>query len=148
MVKPSESLSWYRATARPHSTYPKLEGDSTADVCIIGAGYTGLSAALELAEAGQRVIVLEAERVGYGGSGRNGGHIGTGFSPGQDAVAAQVGREDARKCFQLTQEAKVLIEHRIKNSRHRMRPQMGLSPLRDEAKQAPGPAGTAGGMGE
>jgi gamma-glutamylputrescine oxidase len=83
-------------------------------VCIIGAGYTGLSAALELAKAGRRVIVLEAERVGFGASGRNGGQICTGFSPGQGAVRAQVGREDARKCFELAEEAKVLIEDRIR----------------------------------
>ncbi len=114
MAKPSESLSWYRATARPYSAYPKLDGDSTADVCIIGAGYTGLSAALELARAGRRVIVLEAETVGYGGSGRNGGQICTGFSPGQGVVAAQVGRDDARKCFRLAEEAKGLIEDRIR----------------------------------
>ena len=60
MIKPSEGLSWYRATALPSPEYPPLAGDRQADVCIIGAGYTGLSAALELARAGYRVMVLEA----------------------------------------------------------------------------------------
>ena len=117
MGKPSESPSWYRATARAPRTYPSLAGELAADVCIIGAGYTGLSAALELATAGRRVIVLEAERVGFGGSGRNGGQICTGFSPGQGAVRAQVGREDAHKCFALAEEAKTLIEERIRTHR-------------------------------
>ena len=60
-----------------------LKGEISADVCVIGAGYTGLSAALELADAGYKVVVLEAERIGYGASGRNGGQICTGFSSGQ-----------------------------------------------------------------
>jgi gamma-glutamylputrescine oxidase len=114
MVKPSESTSWYGASARAPLDYPALEGERTVDVCIIGAGYTGLSAALELAKAGRRVVVLEAERVGFGASGRNGGQICTGFSPGQGPVRAQVGRDDARKCFALAEEAKLLLEERIR----------------------------------
>jgi gamma-glutamylputrescine oxidase len=55
-----------------------LEGSETADVCIIGAGYTGLSSAIHLAERGYKVIVLEAETVAFGASGRNGGHVGIG----------------------------------------------------------------------
>jgi gamma-glutamylputrescine oxidase len=113
MIKPSEGLSWYRATALASPEYPQLVGDHQADVCIIGAGYTGLSAALELAKAGYKVVVLEAVTVGYGGSGRNGGQICTGFSPGQAKVEAQVGKEDAQKCFDMAEEAKALIEDRI-----------------------------------
>jgi gamma-glutamylputrescine oxidase len=113
MIKPSEGLSWYRATALPSPEYPPLTGDRQADVCIIGAGYTGLSAALELAKAGYRVVVLEAVTAGYGASGRNGGQICTGFSPGQAKIEAQLGREDAQKCFDMAEEAKALIEERI-----------------------------------
>ena len=65
---------------------------------------TGLSAALELAQAGYRVVVLEAETVGYGASGRNGGQICTGFSSGQGKIEAQLGKDDARKCFDLAEE--------------------------------------------
>src|SRR5215213_1779131 len=113
MIKPSEGLSWYRATALPSPEYPQLTGDRQADVCIIGAGYTGLSAALELAKAGYRVVVLEAVTAGYGASGRNGGQICTGFSPGQAKIEAQLGREDAQRCFDMAEEAKALIEERI-----------------------------------
>jgi gamma-glutamylputrescine oxidase len=114
MVKPSEGLSWYKATAAASPEYPKLVGDRQADVCIVGAGYSGLSAALELAQAGYKVTVLEAETVGFGASGRNGGQICTGFSPGQAKVVAQVGEADAKKCFDLAEEAKTLIEERIR----------------------------------
>jgi gamma-glutamylputrescine oxidase len=70
--------SWYAATAEGIGERPALEGDFVADVCVIGAGFTGLSAALNLVERGYSVVVLEAERVGFGASGRCGGLIGSG----------------------------------------------------------------------
>jgi len=70
--------SYYVATANEAEDRPSLEEEMTADVCVIGAGFTGLSAALNLAELGMSVVVLEAERVGYGASGRCGGLIGSG----------------------------------------------------------------------
>jgi gamma-glutamylputrescine oxidase len=115
MIKQSENLSWYRATATTLPDGSRLLGSHKADVCVIGAGYTGLSAALELAKAGYRVKVLEAETIGYGASGRNGGQICTGFSPGQAKVEAQVGKKDAQKCFDLAEEAKALVEQRIRD---------------------------------
>ena len=90
-----------------------LKGDTTADVCIIGAGYTGLSAALELGEAGYKVVVLEAETIGFGASGRNGGQICTGFSSGQEKIERQIGKADAKRAFDLSQEAKQLILTRV-----------------------------------
>jgi len=118
MVKPSEGLSWYRATAPASSPYPRLNGEAKADVCIVGAGYTGLSAALELAKAGYRTAVLEAEVVGFGASGRNGGQICTGFSPGQAKLVTQLGEADAKRCFDLAEEAKSLIKERV--SKHQI----------------------------
>ena len=67
--------SWYAATAEPLAPFAALSGETRADVCIVGAGYTGLSAALHLAEAGLDVVLLEAHRVGFGASGRNNGSI-------------------------------------------------------------------------
>jgi len=82
-------------------------------VVVIGAGYTGCHAALELAERGYQVVVLEAERVGWGASGRNGGQICTGFARGQGSIEAAVGKDDARKLFALAEEAKALLTRRI-----------------------------------
>lgn len=107
------ATSYYQATANRNEIYPPLAGDLSADVVVIGGGFTGLSAALELAEAGYSVAVLEAGRVGAGASGRNGGQVCTGFSPGQARLESQVSKDDARKCFAIAEDAKRLIEARI-----------------------------------
>ncbi|WP_141456211.1 FAD-binding oxidoreductase [Pseudoxanthomonas sp. z9] len=105
--------SWYAASAAPLSPQPRLEGELQADVCILGAGYTGLSAALELAEAGYRVIVLEAERIGWGASGRNGGQAIVGYGCEQDTLERLVGRADARRLFDFSREGMTLMRDRI-----------------------------------
>jgi gamma-glutamylputrescine oxidase len=105
--------SYYQATANRNDTYSALMGDITVDVVVIGGGFTGLSAALELSEAGYSVAVLEAGRIGAGASGRNGGQVCTGFSPGQSRLESQVNKNDARKCFDIAEESKRLIEDRI-----------------------------------
>ncbi|HBJ28101.1 FAD-binding oxidoreductase, partial [Cobetia sp.] len=69
------AASWYAASANAVPERPPLAGDVSCDVCVVGAGFTGISAALHLAEQGLKVMVLEAARVGYGASGRNGGQI-------------------------------------------------------------------------
>ena len=69
----SEIGSWYESTAKNIPSCPRLEGESRVDVGVIGGGYTGLSTALHLAERGYRVGLLEAEQIGWGASGRNGG---------------------------------------------------------------------------
>jgi gamma-glutamylputrescine oxidase len=108
-----DAKSYYQASAHPFPPQPRLTAEVEVDICVIGAGFTGLSAALELAEAGYKVVVLEARQVGYGASGRNGGQICTGFSPGQQRIEAQLGKEDALKCFRIAEEAKKLIVERI-----------------------------------
>jgi gamma-glutamylputrescine oxidase len=114
MSRPSISArSYYQASAHAIPNYPALQGDVSADVVVIGAGYTGLSAALELAEAGYSVVILDAGAIGSGASGRNGGQICTGFSPGQSRLVAQLGKSDALKCFAIAEDSKRLIEERI-----------------------------------
>ncbi|MEO0937297.1 MAG: FAD-binding oxidoreductase [Pseudomonadota bacterium] len=110
--------SWYAATAEPLAPFDALSGEVRADVCIVGAGYTGLSAALHLAEAGRKVVVLEAQRVGFGASGRNGGQLGSGQRVEQPELQRMVGAEDARKLWDLGQEAKALVKGLI--ARHRI----------------------------
>jgi gamma-glutamylputrescine oxidase len=88
---------------------PKLEGRHRADVCIVGGGYTGLSAALHLAEAGYSVILVEAHRAGWGASGRNGGQVGTGQRRDQDELESRLGRQTARQLWELAEESKALV---------------------------------------
>lgn len=87
--------SYYSATAGPFPAYPKLEGDVKADVCVIGGGLSGLSTAITLAERGYKVVILEANRIGWGASGRNGGQLIAGMS-GEANLIGQLG-EDGRK---------------------------------------------------
>ena len=101
--------SYYAATAVPLAAFAPLKGQTSADVCIIGAGYTGLSAALHLARAGLDVVVVEAQRVGFGASGRNGGQVGSGQRLEQDALEKMAGREVARKLWDMGEEAKALV---------------------------------------
>ncbi len=89
---------------------PALVGAARADVCVIGAGYTGLSAALHLARAGRRVIVLEAWRAGHGASGRNGGQVWSGQRRDQIALERMVGREDAAKLWQFGEDGVALVK--------------------------------------
>ena len=102
--------SWYAATSTPLDPFPALKGETQADLCIIGAGYTGLSAALHAAEAGLDVVLLDAQRVGFGASGRNGGQVSGGFNKSQSELEALYGKGDARKLFELGQSAVTLTQ--------------------------------------
>ncbi|HLY07518.1 MAG TPA: FAD-binding oxidoreductase [Rhizomicrobium sp.] len=108
-----EPQGWYAESARPAPERPSLAGRCTADICAIGAGYTGLSAALHAAETGARVIVLEAERVGFGASGRNGGQIHTGLRKEQHELERWLGEAHARELWSLSEEAKALVRSLI-----------------------------------
>ena len=100
--------SYYAATADIPTPRPTLEGEVCADVAIVGAGYTGLSAALHAAEKGLSVVVVEAHRVGFGASGRNGGQVGTGWNKDQIWLEDRLGADTARHLWDLTVEAKAL----------------------------------------
>ncbi|WP_237065083.1 NAD(P)/FAD-dependent oxidoreductase [Microbulbifer guangxiensis] len=105
--------SYYAASANPAPLHPSLEGAVEADVCVIGAGYTGLSSALHLAERGYKVVVLEAERVGWGASGRNGGHVGVGQRKGQEDLEKMLGFDTAKQLWDMGIEAVQLVESLI-----------------------------------
>ncbi|MGF1552595.1 MAG: NAD(P)/FAD-dependent oxidoreductase [Paracoccaceae bacterium] len=101
--------SWYVDTAGPIPEHASLKGETRADVCVVGAGYAGLSAAIHLAEAGLDVVVLDANRVGWGASGRNGGQLGVGPREDVRAYERLVGPDDARKVWALGLEATKLV---------------------------------------
>jgi gamma-glutamylputrescine oxidase len=105
--------SWYVESAPPFADQPPLEGETQADVCIIGAGYTGLSAALHLAGRGASVVVLEAQRVGWGASGRNGGQVGVGQRVDQLKLEKLCGRETARAAWEIGRDAAALVRELI-----------------------------------
>nr|WP_314607608.1 FAD-binding oxidoreductase [uncultured Janthinobacterium sp.] len=84
--------SYYSATANSAARYPALEGEHKVDVAVIGGGFTGLASALELAEQGKRVALVEANRIGWGQSGRNGGQV-TGSLSGDGAILRQLARQ-------------------------------------------------------
>ena len=118
MVGPQEleltRNSYYEASVTRPQPSPPLTGNITADVCVIGGGYAGLSAALELAERGYSVALLEAQRIGWGASGRNGGQALVGFGvTGQEAIEAQLSAADARRAWDISVEALALLRERI-----------------------------------
>lgn len=97
--------SYYAATANPFARAPKLEGEAHADVVVIGGGFTGLHAALNSIERGFSVIVLEAGRIGWGASGRNGGQVIWGQRQDQAFIESFAGREIAKALWDLSREA-------------------------------------------
>jgi len=106
--------SYYIRTANPASVRPTLDGEIETDVCVAGGGLAGLSTALSLTERGRSVAVLEARRVGWGASGRNGGFVRAGFAAGIDSVIKRTGLEQARRLYALTREAVERIQERIR----------------------------------
>lgn len=112
----SPGVSFYERTGAERPSFPPLQGDLRADVAVIGGGFTGLSAALHLAEAGAQVVLVEAARFGDGASGRNGGQIGTGQRLWPEDMERMVGAERARRLFDLAEAAK---RHLLELSRTR-----------------------------
>ena len=105
MQNTSHVDSWYAASANQQLSFPPLQGEVSVDVCIIGGGYTGLSSAIHLRKAGYSVALLEANKVGWGASGRNGGHVGTGQRADQETLEKLVGLDHAKALWQLGLEA-------------------------------------------
>ncbi|MFM6989373.1 MAG: NAD(P)/FAD-dependent oxidoreductase, partial [Arenimonas sp.] len=105
--------SYYAASASPQPERPPLQGRIEADVCIVGAGYTGLSSGLHLAEAGFTVVVLEAAKVGWGASGRNGGQIVHSYSRDIDVIERNHGKAVADAMGSMAFEGARIIRERV-----------------------------------
>ncbi len=119
--------SWYTATAKPLEEHPPLRGSERAELCIIGAGFTGLSAALHAAKSGLDVIVLDAQRIGFGASGRNGGQVSGGFNKDQQALEKTLGKTDAKALWLLAEDAKKLTLQLIRDHAPEANPRFGIA---------------------
>jgi gamma-glutamylputrescine oxidase len=106
--------SYYAASANPAPARPELIGDHDIDVCVVGAGYSGLSTALHLAEKGHRVAIVEGARVGWGASGRNGGQIVNGLNASLQTIERRHGKDTATFVASLVQEGGAIIRERVR----------------------------------
>ncbi len=104
--------SYYAATVSEKTDYPVLEGDHQADICIVGAGFTGVATALTLAERGYSVIIVEANRVGWGASGRNGGQLICGIS-GESKLAKRYGESVTDTLWEMHWRGNDIIYERV-----------------------------------
>ncbi|HEX2147699.1 MAG TPA: FAD-binding oxidoreductase, partial [Pseudorhizobium sp.] len=102
----ASGISWYQSTVEERPTYPTLDGSRSADIAIIGGGFTGLQAAFNLAKNGLSVVLLEAHRLGDGASGRNGGQLGTGQRAWPEELEKQIGFERSKALFDMAEGAK------------------------------------------
>ena len=113
MTRDSRSKNFYRADAGTAPEHLALQGKARADVCVVGGGFTGTSAALHLASQGAQVILVEAETAGFAASGRNGGQIHTGYRQTQRDLERWLGPVHARDLWDLSEEAKALVRELV-----------------------------------
>uniref|UniRef100_A6W150 FAD dependent oxidoreductase n=1 Tax=Marinomonas sp. (strain MWYL1) TaxID=400668 RepID=A6W150_MARMS len=113
MSSPTHVNSYYADSANDKVLRPKLTGEQRFDVCVIGAGFTGISTALSLAERGHKVVVLEGTRIGFGASGRNGGQIVNSFNRDIDYITAQYGEVIGEKMAAMAFSGQALIRQRV-----------------------------------
>jgi gamma-glutamylputrescine oxidase len=105
--------TYYAHSANPAPERPALIGDASCDVCVLGAGFSGISTALHLAEKGLKVIILEAAKVGWGASGRNGGQIINGYSRDYDTILGRYGETTAKALLGMSFEGGDIIRERV-----------------------------------
>ncbi|MDO6441895.1 FAD-binding oxidoreductase [Marinobacter sp. 2_MG-2023] len=109
----NHTKSYYAASANPSPERPELVGDHHIDICIVGAGYSGLSTGLHLVEKGYKVAIIEGARVGWGASGRNGGQIVNGLNASLQTIKKRYGQDTATFVAGLVQEGGEIIRERI-----------------------------------
>ncbi len=112
---PTYPDTFYARTVATKRDRPRPQGLVEADICIIGAGLAGLTCAHDLARAGRSVVVLEAQAVGWGASGRNGGFVGPGYSRGYVSLAGAVGEAKARELYRLSIEGMRIVSDTIRD---------------------------------
>jgi gamma-glutamylputrescine oxidase len=106
--------SYYARTLSEPGSRPALDGAIDTETCVIGGGLAGLATALDLAERGRSVALLESHRVGWGASGRNGGFMSPGFGAGVPALVDKVGLQQAREMYALSRHGHALVRERIR----------------------------------
>ena len=107
------AASYYAASSAPRPDHAYLQGEHNADVCIIGGGYSGLNTAIELAERGFSVILLEARKLGWGASGRNGGQLIRGVGHGLEQFLPMIGEDGVRSMKLMGLEAVQIVRERV-----------------------------------
>ena len=107
------TASYYAASSLPQPDHPVLQGDVVADVCVVGGGFSGLNTALELAERGMSVVLLEAHKIGWGASGRNGGQLIRGVGHGLDQFEGMIGKDGVRQMKLMGLEAVEIVRQRV-----------------------------------
>ncbi|MBE1274956.1 NAD(P)/FAD-dependent oxidoreductase [Enterovibrio baiacu] len=105
--------SYYAATAKYPQRYPQLSESISADVCIVGGGFSGVNSAIELAQRGYSVVLLESNKIGWGASGRNGGELIRGIGHGIEQFTNQIGREGVDAINQMGVEAVQIVKDRV-----------------------------------
>ena len=112
-MSPTYIDTYYSRTVATSETYPAATGRIQADVCVIGGGLAGLTAALKLARSGRKVVLLEAQRVAWGASGRNGGFVSAGYATGLSSIERRVGKDQAKELFLLSMEGVEIVRRTI-----------------------------------
>ena len=112
---PTDANTFYHATTDPSANFDTLKGELQTDVCVGGGGLTGVSAALNLAKKGLSVALLEAQKIGCGASGRNGGHTANGFGCDLGVLEDILGLENTRILWQMVDSALGEIDENIHN---------------------------------